>query len=306
LKIDRLVGITMILLGRGTVPAKELADRFEVSVRTIVRDIEALSKAGIPVSSSTGAAGGYSIIEGYKLDARLINTGDQASIVTALKGFLSAYDGERYNDLLEKIGSIAPEEKNQTIFYDFGASGENNEIQMKLKILEKAIHDKVAVRISYVNAQGGASGRLTEPLALSYRWYAWYLLAYCTMRKDYRIFKLARMDELEPTKMPFSMEHGDPGVLLEQAFQGGGRRSLGITLLCKAGVKVQVHEYLGGEIVETLENGDFILRLWESEDERMWFSLLMSFGDAVRVLEPREVIDRLKEKSAEIQKLYGD
>ena len=304
MKTDRLLSIVIYLLNHDAVSAAKLAEKFEVSKRTILRDMEQISLAGIPVKSVPGAGGGYSIMEGYKLDGRLVNAGDQTSIVTALTGFLSAYDGKRYNELLEKISSIVPKEQQQTIFYDFGATGENNEIQITLKALEKAIHDKNAVQISYVNATGGTSDRLIEPLALSYRWYAWYLLAYCTVKQDYRIFKLARISSLEPTKTAFSKDHDDPAALLEQAFESGERKGLEVSLLCKAEVKIQVREYLGGIIERTLDNGDVILHLSVLEDERMWFAMLLSFGDKVTVLAPEALKARLTETAENILSLY--
>ena len=304
MKTDRLLSIVIYLLNHDTVSAAKLAQRFEVSKRTILRDIEQLSLAGIPIKSIPGANGGYSIMEGYKLDGRIINAEEQASIITALKGFLSSYDDKRYNNLLEKVSSILPGKQRQYIFLDFGASGENNEIQEKLKTLEKAIQDKNIVRISYVNALGGSSNRLVEPIALNYRWYAWYLLAYCQTKQDFRIFKLARISALERTGTPFTKEHDDPAALLEQAFQGVGRGELNITLLCKADVRVQVCEYLDGDIVETLDNGDFIMRMCALEDERMWFAMLLSFGNKVTVLEPDELKTRLAETAENILSLY--
>jgi predicted DNA-binding transcriptional regulator YafY len=304
MKTDRLLSIVIYLLNHDTVSAAKLAERFEVSKRTILRDIEQISLAGIPIRSLTGANGGYSIMDGYKLDGRIINAEEQASIITALKGFLSSYNDKRYNQALEKISSIMPKQQSQHIFLDFGASGENSEIQAKLKMLEKAMQGKKAVHISYVNALGGASSRLVEPIALNYRWYAWYLLAYCQTKQDYRIFKLARISGLESTNATFTKCHGDPAVLLEQAFQGSGRKVLEITLLCKAEIKVQICEYLGGTVTETLENGDFIMRMCSLEDERMWFAMLLSFGDKVTVIEPEELKTRIIETAKNILSLY--
>jgi predicted DNA-binding transcriptional regulator YafY len=306
MKTDRLLSIVIYLLSHDTVSAAKLAERFEVSRRTILRDMEQISLAGIPIQSLPGANGGYSIMEGYKIDGRLINTEDQSSILTALKGFLTAYDNSRYSGVLEKLSSILPKQQNQPIFLDFGASGENDETQRKLKTLEKAASDKKVVQISYVDAGGNSSSRNVEPIALHYRWYAWYLLAFCQTKQDYRVFKLARIRQLEPTGESFSQEHGDPAVLLEQAFQGIGRRELPITLLCKAAVRVQVCEYLAGEIVKTLDNGDFIMQLHVLEEERMWFAMLLSFGDNIAVLEPDELKSRLLETAENIVSLYKE
>jgi len=306
MKTYRLLSIIIYLLNNDTVSAAKLAKHFEVSKRTILRDMEQISMAGIPVKSLTGANGGYSIMEGFKLDRCLINTEEQASIIIARKGFLSAYDTKRYNEVMEKVSSIFNKHQNQHIFLDFGASGENNEIQIKLKVFEEAISAKKAVKISYVNALGESSSRLVEPIALNYRWYAWYLLAYCKNKHDYRIFKLARIIDFESAGTPFGKEHGDPAILLEQSFQGSERKCIDITLQCKAEVKVQVCEYLGGRILETHENGDFIIRMHALEDERMWFAMLLSFGDKVRVVAPEEIKTRLAETAKNILSLYRE
>ena len=304
MKTDRLLSIVIYLLNHDIVSSAKLAERFGVSKRTILRDVEHISLAGIPVQSIPGTKGGYSIMEGYKLDGRIVDEEVTATIITALQGLLSAYDNKRYSKALEKISSTFPQSQTQNIFLDFGASGENDEIQTRLKILEDSIDGKYAVEINYVNALGDASCRFVEPIALNYRWYAWYFLAFCISKQDYRIFKVARVSELKPTKIPFSMQHEDPAYLLEQAFHGGKRKSLDITILCKADAKVPICEYLGGKITETRENGDFVMQLHAFEDERMWFAMILSFGDKVTVLQPDSLKTRLTETAQSILSLY--
>jgi len=314
LKIDRLIAMTLHLLSHpGFVPARELAERFEVTPRTVARDVETLCAAGIPMRSQPGAAGGYAVMEGYRLDGRLVTAGghalsasDRDAIVTALRGLLTAYGGERYAAVLEKISSLLPGKEGRRVFMDFGAAGEIAGVQESLKTLDKAIADKTAVRIAYVNAAGVPSDRVVEPVALSYRWYAWYLLAFCQTRQDYRVFKLARIDALETADAAFSREHGDPEELLALAFSGSGRHLEGIVLRVNPAAKVAAAEYLGAEYAETLENGDLIMRMDGYEDERLWFAMLLSFGDAVEVLEPEEVRVRLAKTAKKIIELYGD
>jgi len=304
-KIDRLLSLVICLLNQGPAPvsAAKLAARFEVSKRTVLRDMERLALAGVPIRAVPGANGGYAVMEGYKLDGRLVTAEDRTALATALRGFLTAYDSQRYRHTLENVLPALPRTK-QRVFFDFGASGERPEIQERMRALERAMDAKTAVRISYVNASGIPSQRLVEPLALNYRWYAWYLLAWCTLRRDYRVFKLARVAALEPTAIPFSREHGDPAELLERAFAGGGRKSLEILLLCKAAVRVPLLEYLDGKVAETRENGDFLYRVRALEDERLWFAMLLSFGDSVQVLEPEELKVRLKDTAAQILSVY--
>jgi len=304
MKTDRLLSIVIYLLNHDVVSAATLAERFEVSKRTILRDIEHISLAGIPIQSTLGANGGYSIMEGYKIDGRIISNEVTATIITALQGLLSAYGNKRYNEALEKISTAFPQKQTQNIFLDFGASGENEEIQTKLKILETAINSKSPVEVPYENTLGNSSCRLIEPVALNYRWYAWYLLAFCTSKQDYRIFKVARIGEIKPTKLSFSIVHDEPTKLLEKTFQSGKRKVIDITILCKAEIKIPICEYLGGRITETQENGDFIMQIHALEDERMWFAMLLSFSDKLEVLQPESLKIRLIETAKNILSLY--
>ncbi len=307
MKIDRLIGITMYLLNRNVVSAKELAERFEVSIRTIVRDVDALSVAGIPISSSTGASGGYEILDTFKLNKQITTMEDYLFIITALKGMSSAYDNKKINTTLEKLltaGHYNDEE--QRVFIDFGVIREGEKITEYVREIEEAIHNKRIVEFDYTDTAGQKRHRTVEPLALNYRWYAWYLLAYCTDKYDYRIFKLNRLSELTVTDQPINYEHGNVPELLEKQWSNDTRRYIPMKLLCKAEARVPIMEYMKGTIVEERGNGDFVLVTHVIESDRLWYSLLLGFGDSVEVLEPQEVIDILKEKTLQIQNLYRD
>lgn len=307
MKIDRLIGITMYLLNRNVVTAKELSERFEVSVRTIVRDIDALSIAGIPISSSTGASGGYEILDTFRLNKQITTMEDYLFIITALKGMCSAYDNSKINTTLEKLltaGQFNDEE--QRVFIDFGVVREGRNIPGLVRDIEEAIHNKSIIEFDYMDSAGQKSHRTVEPLALNYRWYAWYLLAYCTCKNDYRIFKLNRLTDLTVTGRLINNEHGNVPELLEMQWSFDTRRHIPMKILCKAQARVPIMEYMKGKIIEERENGDFVMVTHGIENDRMWLSMLLGFGDSVKVLEPQEVIDMLMEKTLQIQKLYRD
>jgi len=305
LKIDRLLGITMYLLNRDIVSAKELAEKFEVSVRTIVRDIESLSIAGIPISSSTGAFGGYEILDTFKLNKQMTTVDDYLFIITALKGLCSAYDNKKINATLEKMLATGYyKDYEQRIFIDFSVVNEGNNIPEYVREIEEMIRTKIIIKFNYTNSAGIKNHRIVEPLALNYRWHAWYLLAFCLYKNDYRFFKLNRLTDLIVTDESTTHEHGNISDLLEQQWNNDTRRCFDVKLLCKKDAKTAILEYIRGEIVEELKNGDFIISTNYIENERMWFSLLLGFGNMVKVLEPPEIINMLKEKSLEIQNLY--
>ncbi len=305
MKIDRLIGLTMYLLNRDIVSSKELAERFEVSKRTIVRDIETLCMAGIPITSSTGASGGYEILDTFKLNKQITTVDDYLLIITALKGLCSAYDNQRINNTLEKLLATGPyTAEQQRVYIDFGVIKEGENIPRYVQEIEKAIQENRILSFAYTDSTGRQNHRKVEPLALNYRWYAWYLLGYCTYKNDYRFFKLNRISGLTLTDEPCTQKHENIPALLEKQWSSDTRSVYKIKLLCKAEARVPAAEYLKGKIMEEYENGDFVMEIEGYENERMWFSLLLGFGAQVKVLEPQEIVDQLLEKSAEIQKLY--
>jgi predicted DNA-binding transcriptional regulator YafY len=305
MRIDRLLGITIYLLNREKVSARVLADRFEVSQRTIQRDIEALNLAGIPIASTCGACGGYEILDSFKLERQLADGKDYSFILTALKGLSTAYDNPGIEATLEKIkAAIGDKPLSANIILDFSVLREGEHIQEKLSLLEEAIIHKTVISFDYTTSSGLLSSRTVEPIILTYRWYSWYLLAFCTDKKDYRLFKLVRMSGLTVTNKQFSHSHESADILLKRQDGVNNRKYLDIRLRCKGKVKMQALEYLNGKIEEEYENGDFILKLHLPEDEHLWFATLLALGNNAVVLEPDSLKQRLCEKAKEILDTY--
>jgi predicted DNA-binding transcriptional regulator YafY len=189
MKIDRLLGIVMYLLNRDIVSARVLAEKFEVSPRTIQRDIEILNLAGIPVTSLQGTSGGYGIIDSFKLDKQIMNTGDYLFIITALKGLCTAYEDRQLDSTLEKLLAITPQKQGppERIYLDFGVLREGANTNEYLKIFEAAIRIEQVVEFEYTNAENNKTHRLVEPIAVTYKWYTWYLFGFCREKQDYRL-----------------------------------------------------------------------------------------------------------------------
>ncbi len=304
MKIDRLIGIIMYLLNRDKVTAKELAERFEVSTRTIIRDIDALGLAGIPVVSDVGVKGGYAILDTYKLNKSIVTAEDYLNVISSLKGMCSAYENKKIEATLEKVMAAGNTTGNQSIFLDLSVCREGENTDVYLKTIEQAIADKRVIGFDYTGADNVCNAREAEPVALSYKWYAWYLLAYCKYKKDYRIFKLSRIQNLKTLERNFEKIHSNIETLLEKKWGEDDRKQYEIKLKCEGSVRTAVGEYLKGKVIEEYPNGDFTYSFAVPENERMWFSLLLGFGSEVEVLEPKELRVRLKEKSEEIFRLY--
>lgn len=307
MRIDRLLGITIYLLNREKASSKKLSERFEVSRRTIQRDMEAIARAGIPVASTYGAGGGYSIIKSFRIEGHAAEDSDYTTIVTALKGLSTAFGNPRIDALLEKIISVAGRSAQRSeVVLDFGILRERESINEMLTLLEECISHKRGVAFDYTNADD-VSGRVeAEPIVLTYKWYSWYLFAFCSAKMDYRLYKLCRIDNLSVTGRPFSQEHENAETLLSRHEESSRRKYIDIKLLCKAEVRTKALEYLNGNIEEEYENGEFLLTLHLPENEHMWFATLLALGNKAVVVEPAGLRLRLAQKAKEILEAYPD
>lgn len=304
MKIDRLLGITIYLLNHKRTSAKKLAEHFEVSSRTIVRDINTLCQAGIPVVAIYGSDGGYEITETFKMERQISGQTDYFYIITALQGLASAYKNKELNATLDKIQSLYPS-KQTNILLDFGVVHENRDTNEFLNILNQAIQQKRSVEFIYSNSDNENKDFEVEPVATMYKWYNWYLLAYYPKHEDYCFFKLVRMNNLKITKKEINRIHNiDEAKKRIEEFESK-RKIISIKLFCKASIKSKCMEYLNGKIIEECENGDFIYQLTVPENEHFWFAVILSFGDNVKVIEPSEVIGKIKKTCEKILDQYG-
>lgn len=301
MKIERLYAITVYLLNHGRTSAAELAKYFEVSVRTIQRDIDSLCLSGIPIVSVTGAAGGYEISAQFKLDKHPATSNDYSYILTALKGLVSATNDINAKHTLEKIAHIH-EQNDVNIILDFSVLREGE--QATLQALQTSIAKKRTVDFIYTNNDNETRTHSVEPVAVLYRWYAWYLLAYSKVKNDYRTYKLVRMSNLKITDVPFTKEHDTPDMVLKRSDKTDSRQYTEVFVKCKEKARSRVREYLKGMIIEYLPNGDTFMKFTVVENEQFWFGTLLSLGDDVEVIEPKRIRDRLFEAASKIISLY--
>jgi len=199
MKIDRLIGILSILLQEEKVTAPELADKFEVSRRTINRDIEDLCKAGIPIVTSQGTGGGISIMDGYRMDRAILSTKDMQMIMAGLRSLDSVSGSNYYGQLMEKIkaGSSDFTCGSGSILIDL-SSWHKDALTPKIELIQDAIELGKKVKFKYY-APSGETGREIEPYYLIFKWSSWYVYGYCLLRNDFRMFKLNRMVSIAHT-----------------------------------------------------------------------------------------------------------
>lgn len=303
MKLERLYAITVFLLNHGRTSASELAKHFEVSLRTIQRDMDSLCLAGIPVISVAGATGGYEISEKYKLDNDFATMDDYSNIQTALQGLISATGDSKAKHTLEKIIHVSNSNDN-SIILDFSVLQEGD--RNTLQLLQTAVCEKRTVTFTYTNNDSEIRTHSVEPIAVIYRWYAWYLLAYSKVKNDYRTYKLVRMSNLIVTDTPFTKEHESASNVLQKIDQTDSRQYTEILIKCKEPARARVIEYLKGTVTEELPNGDAIIKATVVENEHFWLGTLLSLSDNAEIITPENLRRQLFKSAEKIVSLYKE
>lgn len=298
MKIDRLIAIINYLLRYGKTSAQRLSEEFEVSTRTIMRDMDALGQAGIPIQSEYGADGGYKIIDSYIADKKLINDEDYNNIVTALNGLLSAHSNKNIVQTIDKIIPFYNSENNM-MNLDFSIAREKNEINQNIVLLEEAVRKKRVVEFKYTNNENVIKKIQVEPVRLEFKWYNWYLTAFYPKHQDYCMFKLVRMEELVILEKSNTNEHEKSNITINDE-----RKVITILLHGNVCIKSKCKEYLNGTVIKEYTNGDFDFSFSVPENETYWFGVVLSLGNHVRVLEPQSVIDRIVKNCNKVRKMY--
>ena len=289
MKTDRLIGILSVLLQEEKTTAPALAEKFEVSRRTIMRDIEDLGRAGIPVRTVQGTGGGISIMEGYRMDRTILTSRDMQMILAGLRSLDSVSGSSYYSQLMEKIraGSSAFISGRDSILIDL-SSWYRESLAPKIGTLQDAIEERRLVSFRYFSPSG-ESDRTAEPYFLIFRWSSWYLWGFCREREDFRLFKLNRMDSLKKTEKTFERREASlPDLSDEKIFPGKIR----VKALFDPDQKWRLMEEFGpGCFTETREGS--LLFTADYTDLGSLTSWLMTFGDKAEVLEPQEARERI-------------
>lgn len=300
MKIDRLISIVVYLLNHGRTSAQKLAEEFEVSSRTIMRDLDSLDQAGIPIQSFYGVDGGYQIMDSYVLEKQVATSHEYDWIITALEGMASAYASKSLKQALEKVQSIS-RTRNAAVSVDFGIANEDGKTNEQLRLLEDAIKEKYIVRFSYTSSHNEVKAIQVEPVCLQYKWYNWYLIGYYEKYQDYCMFKLVRMESLQATDIKFTNSHD----LSDIEMKDSNDEIVHVRLYGKAVIKAKCREYLNGRITREFENGDFEFSFSVPEHETFWYGVILSFGNKAKIIEPQEIKERIIKTCKEIQMEYG-
>jgi len=302
LKIDRLISIIMILIERKKVSATKLAEMFEVTPRTIYRDIETINQAGIPIITYPGVNGGIGIMEEYKVDKKLFTTSDISTLLMGLGSISSTLSSEEIVNTLAKVKGLIPSEqirdielKSSQITIDLTSWIGNKSLQPNLEKIKRGMNQKKILYFKYLDRSSKQSSRKVEPYRLVLKDTNWYLQGYCISKQDFRIFKLSRISELEVLEDTFIPREFQVKPL--GAWDYIEKNIITIKLLVDESLREQMLERCGEENIENYGDNKLIVTFPFVEDE-FGYNILLGFGDKCECLEPghvrEEVIRRIK------------
>ncbi|HBU13339.1 MAG TPA: YafY family transcriptional regulator [Clostridiales bacterium] len=292
---NRLFQMLFILLEKGGTTAPELAEHFEVPVRTIYRDVDILSSVGVPVYTTQGKGGGIFIEENFVLNKSLHTEQEQKKILLSLQG-LSIVEEENTNELLLKLGGIFQKKNTSWIEVDFSEWSKKSEDIFR--ILKSAILQSKVIDFAYHSGKGQSENRSAEPLKLVFKSGAWNLYAYCRTRQDYRLFKLNRMKSLLITRHDY-VRAAPEKVIDDMNLYADGTVTL--SLLFTRDMAYRVYENFDA----VLENADgsYSVNI-DLPDNESLYRFLLSFGDSVEVLAPTQVREKMITKITAMKNRY--
>ena len=310
MKIDRLVSIILLLLEKERIGAQELADLFEVSLRTIYRDIDAINMAGIPVRATSGVGGGFEIMQQYKLDKNVFSTADLSVILMGLSSLSNMMRGDELVGALSKVKSFIPAERakdielmTNQITIDLSPWSGNRNAQLYLERIKQALQEHQLLSFAYLDRQGDRIPRVAEPYQLVLKNGQWYWHGYCRARNDFRLFKLSRTSNLQLLEETFvPRDHPKPQLDASDVL---ANRQTQIKLRMHKSILERVLDYCSDEDISPDGEEHYIVRYPLIEND-YYYGILLSFGDKCECLEPARVRAEMQRRAGAIAALYED
>lgn len=308
MKVERLVSIIMILLDKERIGAQELADMFEVSPRTIYRDIDTINMAGIPVRSTSGVGGGFEIMQKYKIDKKVFSTADLSALLMGLSSLSGMIRGDELVNALAKVKSFIPadrakdiELKANQINIDLSPWMGNRNIQPYLEMIKTALQESKLLSFEYIAHHGNKTARTVEPYQLVLKSSHWYLQGYCHKRNDFRLFRLSRMSNLQIREETFApRDYPKPTLDFVKILETMQTR-----------IKIRIHKSVMDRVLDYCTYEDFspdgdeyYIVSFPFIEKEYYYDILLSFGDKCECLEPLHIRAEMKRRIHDIASLY--
>ena len=297
MKDNRLFRILYYILENGKVTANELADKFEVSARTIYRDIDSISSAGIPIYALQGKGGGIEIAEDFILSKLLLSENEKQQIMSALQG-LDNTTKQHENELLTKLSALFKMKNTNWIEVNFNNWQNNKMYERTFNGIKSAILSKNIVSFTYFSSNEEETNRIVKPVRLLFKSQDWYLYAFCLLRNDFRYFKLSRIKNLYIHTEKFDDSFEDAILKKEMPHEN----TVHIKVKFDRKVAFRVYDEINGEIIED-DEGNLYAEIEIPNDYNL-FNYIFSFGDGAEVLEPKEIRMQIKEMINKMAEKY--
>ena len=300
MQINRLFEFVYILMQRDSVTAKNLAERLNVSKRTVYRDIDILSISGVPIYTMRGKGGGIGLLPGFVLNKSILNEQEQNEILTALHGLSNVTENETAR-LLNKLSVIFNKPADDWIEVDFSDWGSSNNF-MIFNDFKTAVLERRVVTFNYYNRYGEITFRRIEPMKLWFKAHSWYVKGFCLIKQDMRIYKMCRVENLTVTDEHFIKR--DVGTSTDTDESKINRETIPVLKFRIAPeMTYRVFDYFNENSIERQRDGSFIVKAAWPEDNWV-YGFILSFGKYIEVLEPKHLRDIISSTANEITKIY--
>lgn len=301
---NRLFKIIYFLLENGKTTAPELAEYLEVSVRTIYRDIDVLSSAGIPVYALPGKSGGITLLDGFTLDRSLLSSDEQGQILTGLQA-LNSIEQHNEKSLLTKLGSYFTSASSSWIEVDLSNWRKSRHIQNNFNLIKSAIFDRHMICFQYFGTKGQTSDRCVEPQKLMFKGQDWYLYGFCRQKSDYRLFKLSRIKDLSLSDEFFSSHVPQASQITSTNVQPTSAEPACISVLLKfdASVSYRVYDEFDEDCITPLDDC-LSVKTELPGNPNMLLNYLFSYGSHVEIIEPAHIRRLILNEVQKMNQIY--
>lgn len=300
MQINRLFEIVYLLMNKKSMTANELAAHFEVSKRTILRDIDALTTAGIPIHTMQGKGGGISILDKFVLNKAVISESEQQQILFALQG-MSAVQYKEAENVLSRLQSLFEKTDKDWIEVDFSRWGNSATDRAKFDVLKNAVINERAITFTYSSSTGETADREAYPLKLVFKSKSWYLQTFCLLKNDYRTFKISRMRNVDILDEAFGNKAFRAPEIEQTEYQS--HCLIAVKLYFEPYAAYRVYDEFDEQCITKNSDGSFLIVVSLPNDYWL-YDYILSFGAAVEVVEPQSVRDEIVRQIKGIKNKY--
>lgn len=283
MKIDRLFSIVQILVNKRSITAGELAKHFNVSVRTIYRDIDVLSTNGVPVYCAQGKGGGIYILDNYMIDKTMLSDEEQKQVLLSLQS-VNATGQIDVEDSITKLRNVFKKNNTDWIEIDFSNWEQSDNEKEIFEAIKGSIINSKVIEFSYFSTKGEISTRTIEPYRLVFKGYQWYIYGFCRMRNDFRFFKLTRIDNLKVLDEIFKSKQE---ITINKKYNTDNQEIIKVKMKISPRMAARVYDEFRKGAIE-FDGENFIVEANIPKNEYL-YTYILGYGSDLEVLEPIEV-----------------